>query len=193
MGNSIRFLFVLALLIIFGVFGTVFLIKQITHTNTALLGKPTVVHAADFIDVANSTVSWTEQGRLLGDDQRRAVRITVSATDRQVELLGGYNQTLEKSITQPNNKTAYTTFLTALENLHFGQNRIVKQGDERGNCPLGFRYIYEIHKGSDQKLHIWSDSCNAANGTFAGDALTTRQLFKAQITDYNQFVAGVEF
>src|ERR1700694_4011901 len=193
MGNSLRYLFVFALFILLAVFGTVFLIKQITHKDTSHLGKTKIIHPADFIDVDNSTVSWTEQGRLLGEDQRRSVRVTVSATQRQVELLDGYNQTLEKSITQPNNKTAYSTFLIALENLRFGQDRIVKQGDERGDCPLGLRYIYEIHQGSDQKLHTWSDSCNAANGTFAGDSYTTRQIFKAQITDYNQFVAGVEF
>ena len=167
--------------------------KQFTHKSTTTKTQSKLVHAADYVDVGNSSVSWTEQGRLVGDDKRRAVRVTVSANERKVELLDGYNETVEKTVVQPNNKTAYTSFLIALENLHFGQERIAKQTDERGVCPIGQRYIYEIRAGANQKSRLWSDSCLATDGTFAGLAGTTRQLFKSQITTYDKFILGTQF
>lgn len=187
-----RYAIVVILIIFFGVVGTIFLIGR-GNRKPATVNQPQTVHVADYVDDSSSKVSWTMQGRLLGQERRRSVQITVSTNERKVELIEGYNKKVSKSLTLPNDKAAYTNFLIALENIKFAQERKVVQPDERGVCPLGMRYIYELHSGSEQKSRLWSDSCSSKDGTFAGVAVTAKQLFKNQIPDYEKFVAGVTF
>ncbi len=171
---------------------TVFVVGRVRKATTPT-NVPKTVHPADYVDNASSKVSWTQQGRLVGNDLRRSVKITVTPTERRVDLLDGYDQKITKTTIFTNDKVGYTSFLLALENLNFGRERKVTQPDERGVCPLGQRYIYELHDGGTQKIRLWSDSCVAAEGTYAGSATTTRQLFKAQITGYEKFISGVKF
>lgn len=187
-----RYAIVVILIIFFGVVGTIFLIGRGNRRST-VQNQPQVVHTADYVNDEASRVSWTMHGRLVGKERRRAVQITVTGSERRAELLEGYDQKVTKSLILPNDKAAYTNFLLALENLNFGRERKVKQPDERGVCPLGSRYIYELHSGSTQKSRLWSDSCASANGTFDGIAITTRQLFKNQIPEYEKFISGVQF
>ena len=193
MGSSIRYIIAVVLILFFAVFGTIFLVKQISRDTKTVKTALSTIHPADFSGNNNATIRWTQYGRLVGDDRRRAVRITISHNERKVELLTGYGEKVEKSITMPNDEKGYTDFLIALEKINFGQERSVKNNDDRGACPLGQTYVYEIYDGSDQKMRRWSDSCNAADGPFAGNAGTTRQLFKNQITGYDKFVAGIQF
>jgi hypothetical protein len=187
-----RYAIVVILIIFFGVVGTIFLIGRGNRRN-AVQNQPQVVHVADYVNDDASLVSWTMQGRIVGKELRRAVQITVTPSERRVELFEGYNQKVTKSLTLPNDTAAYTHFLLALENLNFGRERKVKQPDERGVCPLGTRYIYEVRSGSEQKSRLWSDSCASADGTFAGVAITIKQLFKNQIPEYEKFISGVQF
>ena len=192
MGSSIRYIIVIVLILLFAVFGTIFLVRQITRDSSTISTELKTVHPADFIDKSNSSVTWTQQGRLLGDDRHHSVRISINQNERRADLLTGYDERIEKSIVLPNNKQAYTEFMIALEKLNFGKERSVKQTDVRGACPTAFRYIYQIHEGSDEKQNLWSDSCAAADGTFAGKADTVRVLFQAQITGYEKLTAGVQ-
>lgn len=194
MGSSLRYIIVVLLIIFFGVLSTVFVVGRFNKSrNTSPLNQPKTVHVADYVNNDTSSVRWTQEGRLLGNDRRRSVQITVSPTERRADVLEGYDQKIIKTVTFSNDKTAYTNFMLALENLGFGRERKVKQPDERGVCPLGSRYIYEVREGNAQKIRLWSDSCSNNNGTFAGNSITTRQLFKAQITDFDKFISGVQF
>ena len=186
-----RSIIVILAIIFLGVFGTVFFIGRLNKGHST--GLPIGTHLADFTDNESSSVRWTMQGRLVGDDSYRSVRITVSPTYRRAEILQGYEQKATKTVDLPNNKTAYTNFLIALDNLHFGNERRVQNPDDRGVCPLGNRFIYELYDGDNQKLRLWSDTCVSSEGTMDGQASNIRQIFKAQITDYNRFVSGVTF
>ena len=153
-------------------------------------GKP-AVKLADFSSDTGSNVTWTMQGPVEGQDQRRSVRITVSPNERRLEILAGYEESVERTQTFSNNTQAYETFIQALNNAGFARERDVPLKDERGVCPLGNRFIYELRDDGDQKLRTWSASCNTAAGPFAGNALLTRQLFQRQIPDYNKQVRDV--
>lgn len=192
MGSSLRYIIVVLLIIFFGVLSTVFVVGRVRKAATPA-HVPEKVHPADYVDKPSSKVTWTQQGRLVGDDLRRSVKITVTPTERRVDLLEGYDPKITKTAIFTNDKVSYTSFLLALENLNFGRERKVTQPDERGVCPLGKRYIYELHDGDVQKMRLWSDSCITAQGTYAGAAATTRQLFQAQITGYAKFISGVNF
>lgn len=193
MGSSVRYIAAVLFIIFIGVVGTIVLIGRGRNKPAQTDNTPKTVHVADYVNNERSQVVWTQEGRLVGTDVRRAVRVTVTPSERKVELLEGYNQKVTKTAIFSNDKTAYTSFLLALENLNYGKERKVKQPDERGVCPLGSRFIYEIRENGENKLRLWSDSCVSAEGTFAGIAPTTRTLFKAQITGYEKFISGTIF
>lgn len=154
---------------------------------------PRVTKLAEYDSKDSASVSWTQQGRLVGEDQRRAIRVTVTRGKRTVEILAGYPERIERSAEFPNSSEAFAAFTRALDAANFGKERTVKQSDERGVCPLGSRFIYRFTDAGQEIMRTWSDSCVTSDGTFGGGNTTQLigQIFKAQITDYNKFISGV--
>lgn len=148
---------------------------------------------ADYADKDGASVSWTMQGRLVGEDKYKAVRVTVTRRSRVVEILSGYGNTTERKTEYGNTSDAYETFLLALDNANFGRERSVRITDERGICPLGNRFIYRLEERGSEVMRTWSDTCLVANGPFAGNSTLIAQLFRNQITDYNKFTSNVQF
>lgn len=138
----------------------------------------------------NSVVSETTQGRVLGEDQYRAIRVTVNANNRTIDILRGYEGNVLKSESLTNTQAAYDTFLRALDNYGFSKTKTTTFPDERGVCALSNRFIYDLQDSGKQVIHSWSASCSAV-GSFAGNGPTVRQLFQNQIPDYNDFVSDV--
>lgn len=181
-----RYFILVSLVILFLIFGIVSIVRK--PSRTPVTNVPKSLKASDFVNTPNSSVVWTMQGHIVGDDQYNEVRITVNSNERVIDILNGYDHTVVKTERFSNNSEAYKTFLKALDNLGFGLQRKVLVSDDRGVCPLGNRYIYELNYGPQQTLRSWSDSCKVTEGTFAGVANTVITLFKNQITDYNKFV-----
>lgn len=177
-------------IIFFAIVGTIVLIGR---GNSKTSSKPArVTKLADYDSKPSASVSWTWQGRLVGEDQRKAIRITVTPLTRKFEVLADYEQHVERTIEQVNTPVAFANFTRALDNYGFGRERTVKQTDERGMCPLGYVFLYRLTDGSKEVLRTWSDSCIASDGPFGGSsAQLISQLFKAQITDYNKLAIGV--
>lgn len=135
---------------------------------------------------------YTVQGRLVGQNQRRAIRIIVNQDERRVEVLAGYEEAVERSNTFPNTHAAFESFLVALDQAGFDNKQATSIEDERGACPLGYRYIYELREYSQELLRSWNTSCSSNQGTFDGSTSTIRRLFRAQIPDYNSLVSDVD-
>lgn len=140
---------------------------------------------------SDSSVSYTVQGRIVGEDEHRAIRITINAEERRVDILAGYGDVIQKSQTFPNTATAYETFLAALDRTGFNASRKVSVTDPTGVCPLGNRFLYNLTSDGDKVVDTWGSSCRAGDGTFAGTQALVQQLFQAQITNYPQQVQGV--
>src|SRR4051794_35414783 len=100
------FLFIIIVLILFGHGGK----KTPTPINPV---KPLPDYAE-----TTATVSFTTDGIVNGDEMHRAIRITVSANQRQLDVLQGYNPQVIGSKTFVNNQEAYSVFLKALS--HYG-------------------------------------------------------------------------
>ncbi len=147
---------------------------------------------AELIDYAdkNSEVSLTTVGKLVGNDEHRSIRITVSATERRVEILSGYDQQVLSSQTYENTRTAYETFLSALGGQGFTQSKKTDITDNRSVCPTGQHYEYRIKEDGAEKSNLWSVSCDKS-GNFNGRGNTIRQLFQRQIPEYSEQVRGV--
>jgi hypothetical protein len=131
------------------------------------------------------------QGKIVGDDQYRSIRITVSQTNRRLDILSSYDDTIEKSETFDNTLSGYTVFLNALDRAGFRSTRKSEVGDFKGVCPLGNRFIYTLSTEDGELINTWSDSCRRSDGTFAGDPNLVRRLFQAQITDYSKLIKDV--
>lgn len=151
--------------------------------------KPAGVSLFDY-DNGESAVKMTIQGRLVGEDRRQAARVTVTQSQRKIELLSGYEENVAKSETFANTPAAYSTFLRALNNANYTKKRKVVTDDERGTCPTGNRYIYELTKGTEKVQRLWATSCASGDGTFAGSGSLIRGMFRDQIPDYDKFLSG---
>jgi hypothetical protein len=181
---------------ILGIFGVIIvailaivLITRGGGNKPATTQKPLVVS-----EEARPGVSavLTTQGAVTGENQRRAIRITVSQTERRLEILTGYGEAVERAQTYPNTEAGFETFLVALDQAGFENQKKSIVEDERGACPLGRRYIYELKEYSQDLLSLWSTSCGGKLGTFAGNRVTVRRLFERQIPDYATQVRGVD-
>lgn len=145
----------------------------------------------DYAGSANATTVFTQQGHIVGDDQYRAIRITVARDYRRIDILDSYTSRVIKSKTFENDQAAFDVFLRALDHAGYDKTRKTSITDERGVCPSGYRFLYDMKDGSNQLQHTWSTSCSSKQGTSGGNYDTIRRLFQNQITDYNLFVRGV--
>jgi hypothetical protein len=141
----------------------------------------------------DATTSMTIDGQINGDDIHRAIRITVSQNQREMDIIQGYNGTVISSQTFGNNQAAYAVFLRAINNYGFLQKlkNTKAPADERGQCPLGNRYIFELAKDGSTLSRLWASDCSVTNATLGGNSQTLQTLFEGQITQYNTLTENV--
>ncbi len=143
-------------------------------------GKPLSSYAT-----TDAVVRMTIDGPINADQSHQAIRITVGRDDVTYEQLQGYQGNVIKVQTYPNNGDAYVNFLLALS--HAGYTLGDKSAalkDERGYCPLGDRYIFELTQQDQEIERYWATSCGKPK-TYLGAFGLTTDLFKAQVPDYN--------
>ena len=146
-------------------------------------------------DYANTdtVMQLTIDGPLVADAQHVGVRMTIGQTQNTIQTYQGYQNTITSTKTYPNNESAYSDFLHALQLYGFTKGSTdPNKADERGYCPSGSRYIYEIltDTGSDIE-RFWSTSCGG-QGNFGGNPVAVRQLFIKQIPDYDKITGKLD-
>lgn len=146
----------------------------------------------DFINT-DADVSWTREGKIVAQEQHKAVRVTVARNERRIELLSGYDGSVEKSQSFTNTQGAYDQFMNALANAGYTRKQDARVEGPKGVCPMGNRYIYTLHENGNEKLSLWSTTCSRRDGTFGGETGLVERLFQGQIPNYTDFVRGVQF
>ena len=180
-----------AIVVIVAAIAAILMLSSRPETSTSTDSKAkTAIKITDYVGTFGSEVSLTTQGRIVGDDAFRSVRVTVTQYSRTVEVLKGYDNTVDKSQQFTNTRAAYDAFLHSLANLGFTRTRKPSFPDERGVCPTGNRFVYLLKENGNDIHRSWSASCGNV-GTFAG-ASQVRQLFQSQIPEYSKFVQGVQ-
>lgn len=135
---------------------------------------------------------FTVVGQVNQQEDHRGMRMTVSRSESRLEVLEGYDRTITESRSYASNQEAYATFLRALDKQGFTQgNDDPELRDDRGFCPRGRRFIYEIVDGNEVIQRYWSTSCGRSQGTFEGNGGAIERLFRAQIPDYRELTRGV--
>ena len=159
-------------------------------SNTAV--GPKAIDLADYITNA-SEVSLTIDGPITADQTHHSIAIVVDERTASAQLIKGYEGQVENSKTYTNNDYSFANFLLALKHAGFtlgNTDESVK--DERGYCPTGIRYVYELKDNDKEVRRFWSTSCNR-DGTYKGMADLTRTLFQQQIPDYDELANAAGF
>lgn len=135
-------------------------------------------------------VSFTTYGRVVGEEARRAIRISITTAERKVEVLSGYDESVVKSSVTSNKQSAYEALLLALEPTNFTSIDPTVKIDDRTVCPTGNRFVYETKFKDNSSVRGWTTSCSKT-GNFKGNSSLTKTLFEAQIPDYSKFTSDV--
>lgn len=117
------------------------------------------------------------------DQDHRQVRITVSGTQNQIDVMQGYQGAIIKSQTYSNNPAAFGAFLQSVQLLNFSRG-LSTHTDYRGYCAAGNRYVYTFSDGQKDLFTYWSTSCGG-QGTFKGAPVAVRQLFERQVPQHD--------
>jgi hypothetical protein len=133
----------------------------------------------------------TIDGPINAQQNHDEVQITVGRDDTEYAQLQGYDGSVVKSQTYSNSQNAYNVFLHALDHAGFTKGDTSSAlADERGYCPTGDRYIFELINGSNDIERFWATSCGTPK-TFNGNLNLNLTLFQQQIPDYGTLTENV--
>ncbi len=186
---------VIVLLIVFLVLAISFKISSDRRSKN--LGTKTTETSVDkLVDNAeNSSVkAYVERG-LTADEKHYSIEMTVSANNRTIRVLKGYEQVQDKSEGLPNNLEAYSAFLQGLEKNKFTAWREDKSGlSFREACPTEKGYRFSLREGSSVIFDRWFEYCDGQRyGDYGGKVNDTYTLFKNQFPNYSKVTSGISF
>lgn len=158
------------------------------------LSGPSGPKPLDLPSYANSdvTVQFTIDSPVAAAENHHDIIITVGNTEATLLITQGYEGQIQRMKSYPATTNGYAVFLRALALNGFTKgNNDPRFSDERGQCALGDRFIYEVLDTQGNSLqHYWYTSCGT--GTFKGKASVIRSLFTKQIPDYASLTSGVQ-
>lgn len=179
-------LLVVGFLLIFGGGGDNKTKKPVSTSTSQLQALPSY-------DSTDAQVSLTIDGPVNGNDAHRAIKITVSRNQRQLDIIQGYSGHILSKRTFHNTQDAYAVFLRAINNSGFLLKLANSKypADERGQCAAGLRYIFELDQASTKLSRLWASDCGNSVGTLGGNAFFMIDLFEAQITNFQDLTQEV--
>lgn len=148
-----------------------------------------VTRLTDYAAEASETM-YTIGGPITAEETHRQVRITVTNSQRKIDVIDGYNGNVLRTETYPNTTAAYEAFLAAIEQVGFSKTRN-SDLSFTSVCPTGRRYSYALNNGEEKIVNTWSATCE--KGTFGGKTNATERLFQAQIPDYQDVTQDIRF
>lgn len=168
-------------------------------TKSSAPKKTDTTKTTSLPDYASTTaqVRFTQDGPINSNIAHRTIQITVGRDQSNLNIIQGYEGNSLRTNNFDNNQSAYEVFLNALNNSGFMREKKVsnKNIQETGQCPLGFRYTYQLMNtgNSDEDKTLWSTSCNTGLGNFGGNFSTIIVLFQRQIPEYTKLTQDVIF
>lgn len=134
----------------------------------------------------------TIDGPVNADSEHNKIRITVSNNSVVYEEVNGYDNGVTEMHTFNNTTEAYDVFLHALQHAGYMLGDTDKKlADEKGYCPLGDRYIFELKQGEQSLQRFWATECGKPK-TYKGNLGVTLELFQKQVPGYEKFSNDVD-
>jgi hypothetical protein len=154
---------------------------------------PQTAKTLDSYAATDAAASMVIDGPINAAGEHQIIRITVDRENVTYEELRGYDGSVTEMHKFSNSENAYDVFLHALRHAGFTQgDTSSKAGDEKGYCPLGERYIFQLVQGDESIERFWATSCGNPK-TYHGNLGVTIALFKAQVPDYDKLSSNVIF
>jgi len=180
-GKNTRYFFGLMITIVL----IIILIVVIMHGGNGTKTKvPTTSKTLDSYSSTDATVRMTIDGPVTSNQQHRQIQITVGKSDTTYQEIQSYDGTVTNSHTYANSQAAYGVFLRSLSYAGFTKgNTSSSLADERGYCPLGNRYIFELIQNGKNIERFWATSCGNPR-SYGGNVPLTLKLFEDQVPDY---------
>lgn len=140
----------------------------------------------------DTVVRETIDGPINAPQNHRQLQITVGRDNTTFEEIGGYDGNVIKTQTYGMTQNAYANFLFALNRAGYTQgNTDSALKDERGYCPEGRRYIFEVIQGGNDLERYWVTTCSGTPKTFNGKSSLIIDLFRAQVPDYTNLTSDL--
>ena len=178
-----------------GFFATVLLIILLIILLVHGGSKPSVPPITKTLDSYASSggvASMLIDGPVNANSQHVQVRITIDRDNARYEQLTGYDGDVVKQLNFDNTQSAYEAFLLSLAHAGFTKGNPSKQlTDERGYCPTGRRYVFELTQQDRTVERYWATSCGKPK-TYLGNLDLTITLFQAQVPNYSQLTGDLQ-
>ena len=147
---------------------------------------PNTSKKLDSYATTDAVTRLTIDGPITNPQEHKATRITVGRDSTTYEQLQGYDGAVVNTQSFPNTHTSYLSFLRAIELAGFtlGDKSANVQND-RGHCPLGNRYIFELENNGKQVERFWSSGCSGPR-SFKGNTNLNISLFKRQVPGFDK-------
>jgi hypothetical protein len=155
--------------------------------------KSADIDLADYL-TSSSQVRYTVDGQVSASETHYISRVIIDESEARIEVIRGYQDDIIRSRTYPMNPSSYAAFMLSLKRANYTVGNTDSDfRDERGYCPIGSRYIYELYDDGKQTQRFWNTSCDEKLGTFKGNAPLVRQLFELQIPAYGELTSDLNF
>lgn len=168
----------------------VFLLLALLLGGGKSKAPPTAKTLASYA-TTDAQAQLTIDGPVNADQNHQAIRVTVSNNDVSFEQLQGYDGTVTNTQVFASTQNAYVNFLLALAHAGFTKgNNSPSMADERGYCPLGDRYVFELTQDGKDIERYWATSCGSPK-TYLGSLSLTLSLFQAQVPNYSNLTQNI--
>ncbi len=135
-------------------------------------------------------VSMLVRGEIVGEEDFKSHRITVSPTERRIDIYKGYEGQIIATKSFPNTPKAYEEFVYALDkaNLVKGAPLDEKQDNTMGICASGAVYEFDLLQNNQSIDHLWTSTCKDSRGSLVANVDQLRTLFRNQIPDARKII-----
>lgn len=172
-------------------FGAIRLFSGLFSSSDEAVPEEEIVQLTDYIDTdAVATMIWASPVR--SDEEYREIQVSVTRDYAILEVVQGYEGNVIASKEVENNQASFEVFMRAIELEGFMESREADPDDDRGVCPRGNRYIFDLSNDGERISRLWSTSCNRRHGNLAGDRTDLQRVFLAQIPDYKEITREVD-
>lgn len=131
----------------------------------------------------NHSVTMTVRGPIVADEQFRSYNVTISPTNRTINVYSGYIKSQLSQIALANNTPAYEQFVHALNRADFVKNSELTgdANDLRGICANGEVYEFSVLKDNKSVKTLWTTTCSNIKGSLGVKYGVFKSLFINQI------------
>lgn len=141
----------------------------------------------------DADVRLTIAGPINANQEHRQIEIIVDRDNVNYVQIRGYEGDVLMRRQFANNEEAYNNFLYAIARAGFTMgDKSEALANEKGRCPLGQRYVFELRQGGEELQRFWATSCGGIK-TYQGDVNLTLRLFQAQVPGYSDLSRDINF